>query len=119
MKYIKKADIIFISIIFILIVILSLFLYTGNQESTTVVIEVEGEIYGKYPIDDYREIDINGTNTLTIDETGVYMSHADCSDQICLQHYKLTTNLGVIVCLPNEIIVHIEGPTESEVDIIS
>lgn len=42
-----------------------------------------------------------GTNEITVENSEVRVTHADCPDQICVQHGPLQKTGGPIVCLPN------------------
>ena len=120
-KLIKKADIIFIFIISMIIILGTFIFYKSlYQEPVNVVVEINGgEIYGKYPIDEYTEININDTNILKIDANGVYMLDANCPDKVCLGYAPIKSNVETIICLPNEVIVYLEGDTNAEIDVIS
>ena len=46
-----------------------------------------------------------GENTITVADGEVFVSHADCPDQICVQHGPLQKRGGPIVCLPNHLTI--------------
>ena len=47
-----------------------------------------------------------GVNVLCIEPDGAYIRSADCPDQICVHHEKLTKSAGTpIICLPNRVVV--------------
>ncbi|MBQ1348669.1 MAG: NusG domain II-containing protein, partial [Aeriscardovia sp.] len=67
--------------------------------------------------------EIGGTNTVEIKDGGATMIDAQCPDQLCRYMGTITDAYGLIVCLPNGVIV--EGvnlapqPEEVEIDGIS
>ncbi|MFI3115669.1 MAG: NusG domain II-containing protein [Clostridia bacterium] len=125
MKYVKKADIIYISSLICVCIASSIALYFGNKNSDItdkVVVEADGIIYGTYSLHENQKVEINdiGTNLLVIEDGKVYMESADCPDKICVAHHALTSNLGVIACLPNRVIVYLELESEySDVDMVT
>lgn len=122
MKYIKKADIIYISTLVLTILGFSGFLVFGNfGNSDTVTIEVDGEIFGQYNLNINQQIDIDviGHNTVVIEDGKVYMSCADCPDKVCMSHYPITSNLGSIVCLPNKVVVSLNSVNDNGVDLVT
>jgi len=46
-----------------------------------------------------------GTNTVRVDETGVFIREADCPDQTCVRHGPLLEDGTPIVCLPNRLVI--------------
>lgn len=122
MKYIKKADIIYISsLIFSTLAIICLIFATTYEKKDLVVIEVDGEIYGKYSIFKNQQIEIgdNSENILEIKDGQAYMIEANCPDKLCIKQYAINSNLGTIVCLPNRVIVSLDTQDYSDVDVVS
>ena len=58
-------------------------------------------------------IKINDTNVCEIKDGCVRMSWADCPDQLCIHQRAIDENGGMIVCLPNRIVI--EGEKGGEV----
>ena len=55
-----------------------------HQTGASVTITIGGEIYGTYPLDQSRTIEINdakGYNKVVIENGSVHMADADCPDQ--------------------------------------
>lgn len=106
----KKQDIFLLLTVFLLAAILavSFFFIKGND---TVVIEVDGEILAKLPLDTDTEYLIkteHGENLLTIQNRKVRITNATCPDKICMQMGVLTQT-NVLTCLPNGVIVYLEA----------
>lgn len=51
----------------------------------------------------------DGHITLVIERDGAYIEHADCPTQDCVRTGKITRAGESIVCLPNRVIVTLEG----------
>lgn len=87
-----------------------------QKEGSTVVIYVEGKEYGRYSLEEDAAININGTNRLRIEGHKADMTEADCPDKLCV-HQKAAKAAGEsIICLPNRIVVQIEGGSEGSLD---
>ncbi len=120
---IKPADI----ILLVLTVILSGLLLMGSlflkESGNTVIIEIDGQEYSRYSLSDIKEdktVEINtkyGSNTIVIQKDGVYVKTADCPDKTDVKKGKITKTGDSIVCIPNRLIIYIEG--ESDVDATS
>ena len=109
---IRKADIILAIILIILGLIVSYTFSSDNYTGSTVYITVDGEHYAYYPLSEDREVEIsqsNHTNKITIKDGMVSMAFSDCANQDCVQHYAISKTAETIVCLPNKVIVEIEG----------
>ena len=79
-----------------------------------VIIEVDGEVYADYDMDEVKGIipistESGGENRLWVQEDLVYMESANCPDQTCVKQGAITDGTVPIVCLPHKVIVRIEG----------
>ena len=59
-----------------------------------------------------------GYNVIRIQDGSVYVSEADCQNQICVKSAPISTNSQVISCLPHGLIIRVVG-TDEEVDSIA
>lgn len=57
------------------------------------------------------------SNTIKVEQDGVSIIHASCSDKICIHTGKIKDSSLPIVCLPNKLIIKFESTKESEDDI--
>ena len=87
-----------------------------NQEKQ-VVIKVDGEVYGRYSLDEDQEIDIKidgkVTNVLVIRNHEADMTEADCPDQLCVHQKAISKDHETIVCLPNQVVAEVKNPKEN------
>ena len=88
------------------------------------IVSVSGEIYGKYPLNENRIIDVNenkGHNRIVINDGKVYMEEADCPDKYCVSQGKISKTGEIIVCLPHKLSVEIKNQSEAtdEIDAVA
>ncbi|MGX8687944.1 MAG: NusG domain II-containing protein [bacterium] len=117
-KIIRKADIIlFLVLLAFGLGMLFLTIRAASVQGDQVVISVDGQEYGRYPLNKDNVIEIvNGDrhNIVTIKDGGVSMTYSSCKNQICVHEGVVTTSGQLIVCLPNYVIVEIEGGEGSD-----
>ena len=116
MRLLRKTDIFLIAILAVIPVCMLTFNAVSAMKytETRLVILKDGGIYGTYPLTEDRTIEIGDTNICEIHGGEVKMTHADCPDQICVHSFPISRFGGPIVCLPNKIILSIEGAEESK-----
>ena len=116
MRLIKKTDVFLIIILAVIPVCMLAFnmISTMDHTETRLVILKDGDVYGTYPLTEDRIIEIGKTNICEIRGGEVKMTHADCPDQICVHSIPISRYGGTIVCLPNKIILSIEGAEDNK-----
>lgn len=117
----KKRLIMDICLILALL-LLALALYfcfsADKEEGACAVVLIGGEEAGRYPLSKNGTFPLNGgTNTLVIENGYAWLSEASCPDKICVHMGKIHLNGQLIVCLPNQLIVTVEGGEDSGVDV--
>ena len=118
---IRKADIILAILLIVLGLIVSYTLASDNTAGDTVRIKVDGQLYGSYPLSEDRTVTVDQNshiNKLTIKDRQVSMTFSDCANQDCVKHHSISDTSETIVCLPNKVIVEIEGES-SDFDTIA
>ena len=83
-----------------------------NQEKQ-VVIKVDGEVYGRYALDEDQVIEVQEGdfyNRIRIEDGKAYMEEADCPDGYC----EINNRTQTIVCLPHKLVVEIEEVENSD-----
>lgn len=128
MEVIKKGDIVIISLIVILIITGQYFLINqeigGSQRTITVEIDQEIYIY-KLNFDDSKIIafdfkDQQGTLVYQDGKIRMETMNRDvCPKQICSKTGWIEYKNQSIVCIPNKIIVTINGNQKEKIDITS
>ena len=118
---IKKADIILFICLILIGGALSYLAFSGSSTGDLVVVKVNGEIYGKYSLTKDRIIIVNRdghTNKITIKGGKVQVSKSNCKNQVCVKQGSISSTHQSIVCIPNRVVVSIEG-RDGEYDVIS
>ena len=119
----KKKTILWI-LIFAAVVLGGLLLYRhlSGTGGTVAVISVNGEVMERIDLSKVREsYDLQfdtpwGRNTVHVAPGAISVSEADCPDQICVKHNHIRYSKESIVCLPNKVVVTVEGGEENEID---
>lgn len=111
-----RNDIILISIV-ILFIIASIFViwplkWINNSEEKDLYVNIykEDELLYSIPLDENKEIDVNGkigNVHIVILDGYVYVSDADCPNHICIKEGKKNKNNDTITCLPNMVYIKI------------
>ncbi|WP_310604716.1 NusG domain II-containing protein [Anaerosporobacter sp.] len=119
----KKNDFVLIACLLVVIgVFLVVFQYTSKAGEIAVV-KVEGEVMERLPLNIDTEIVVTGknggTNKVIVKDGYVSVAEASCPDHYCVKHKKIKKDKETIVCLPNEVVVEIEGKTKNELDTIA
>ena len=120
-RIIKKADIILFICLILIGGALSYLAFSGSSTGDLVVVKVNGEIYGKYSLTKDRIITVNRdghTNKITIKGGKVQVSKSNCKNQVCVKQGSISSTHQSIVCIPNRVVVSIEGK-DGEYDVIS
>ena len=88
--------------------------FKGQTDNLRVVIEVDGEVYAAYDMDEVKGIipistPDGGENRIWVQDDLVFMDDANCPDQTCVKQGVIKDGTVPIVCLPHKVIVRIEG----------
>ena len=118
MKSRIKKEMIIIILVFAALLMIFLISRIGNKDGKFAVITVDGVLYGKYPLSKDADIPIERDgvviNRVAIENSGVYMKDASCRNHICVSMGKKKADGESIVCLPNRVVIRIEGGSEEE-----
>jgi len=115
---VKKKELILVAAI--LAVALALwagmtFLHGG--EGGSIRITVDGEEYGTWPLSKDEVIEIGDTNVCEIKDGEANMIGAECPDHLCMYQGPVGASGGMIVCLPNRVIIEVvREDKEVEID---
>ena len=123
-KRMTKADLVLIGILLLIgltcLLAVRLLVQKGG---TTVRILSDGQLYGTYHLTNDQESPIQKegevVNILKISDRKAKMIQADCPDQLCVHQKSICRQGETIVCLPNKIVVEIEGEQDADLDSIS
>lgn len=114
MKPRKKELIIFVLLLVIAgASMLGIHLYRSSHDYGSIRIWAAGEEYGVYSLGRNQKIAIHDTNVCEIKDGSVRMIDANCPDQLCMYQPEIGADGGLIICLPNGVLI--EGiPAGSE-----
>jgi hypothetical protein len=121
-KFFTKADIILFFAILIVGIASSFAVAGSGSGGSRVEIEVDGSRYAVYRLDENRTVRIRQgkkLNVVRIRNGRVSMAESTCKNQICVNHAPISSTGENIVCLPNKVVVTIEGGGDREYDSIS
>jgi hypothetical protein len=123
----RKGDIAIILILAVAVISwLGINKLSESKDDRQVVIETNGSVYKTIPLkegmktqDIHIKLDNGKYIDIVVDKNGAYVSDVICPDKVC-QKTGLVDKVGQsIVCLPNKVVVYIEGKSAPEVDNVS
>lgn len=117
-----KNDIILIAVLLIFAAAAALIMSMSGKNGAVVRVNVDGALYGEYPLSQNAEILIENEgheNLLVIKDGEAYMQKASCKNQVCVNQGKISRAGQGIACLPNKVLVTIEGGKDPEVDAVA
>lgn len=78
---------------------------------------VDGVLRYSLSLERDTELDIlDGSMTLRVENGAVCVVRSDCSEQLCVHSAPISSEGGIIVCLPNRVVIKITG---REVDAVT
>lgn len=103
----KKGDIIIVfSVCLASLILLFGFAFFGKTGSRVKISQNNSVVYTGTLMQEKR-VELE-TNTIEIDNGKIKMAHANCKNQICVNHKEISKKGESIICLPNKVIVEIE-----------
>lgn len=111
----KKKELYFI----VAVLLVAAALWTGikllpKSDGDAIRITVDGKLLGTYSLDKDQTIPIGDTNVCEIRDGKAHMLEADCPDQLCVMMGDIDGQNGIIVCLPNRVIIEGESGRDEE-----
>lgn len=116
----KKNDFRLIGIILLAVFLLLAYQYTKKDTGPgSVHVTIDGKAFGTYQLLETQTIDINGSNTLEIQDKKARVVHADCPDKLCVNQKAIARDGESIICLPNKVVITIQDGKPPELDAIT
>lgn len=118
-----KNDVLLLAALFLAVAgfLVGMTVFTKGGER--VEITVAGEHYGTYLLSQDQEIEIRQdgevTNIVRIRDGSAYMLEADCPDRLCCRQRPINKANESVICLPNRVIVTVQGTDEGEIDSVA
>lgn len=124
MKSRIKKEALIIILVFATLFIIFLISNIKREDGKIAVVTVDNVLYGKYPLSKDCDIPIEGDgiiiNHAVIESGSVYMEDASCENHICVSMGRKKAQGESIVCLPNRVVIRIEGnDKEQDYDVIT
>jgi hypothetical protein len=122
-QYLRPAD--WILIVFLMVTAVSSFFLIPRwlmSGSTDVEILSRDKILGKYPLNEDRRVDVPGPlgpTEVTIKDGRASIHSSPCPHKTCKAMGDIGTEGGILVCLPNEIVVRIGNGQPDGLDAVS
>lgn len=115
----NRYDAVVAAIVALLAVAVALWFYLPKTQSgeLTVVISTGGEETERVKLNNFTETTVthNGyTLHITVDGSGVRVTDSDCPTQDCVHTGTITRAGQSIVCLPAQVVVHLEGAASAD-----
>lgn len=109
-QHLKKKDIFLLIGLAAAAAAAFLLIFLTANKGTGVKVTVDGKEYASYSLKKDITVDIksNGVNRLVIKNGKAYISYADCSEQVCVNHKEISKVGESIICLPHKVIIEIE-----------
>lgn len=93
-----------------------------QHEGKVVVIEVDGKLVGNFSLEEDRFIPVDGklgTTKVEIVGNGVRVLDSPCPHKLCVKSGTISKSGETLVCLPNGVVIRIEGGEKPSVDAVS
>jgi hypothetical protein len=119
---IKKNDLILFTSILFMVVAIFLFNMAFSQPGMKVKVISGHDVYGVYDLKKDGEITIfedGRLNVIVISNGSAKMKDANCAGGDCLRQQAISKTGQSIACLPNKILIRVEGIGHSDVDSIA
>lgn len=123
-KRFGRNDIILLLILAIVFgIVFAAYSVTHQKAGAYVMVTVHGKEYGEYSLSEDRTVKIRQdgevTNVLAIKDGYADMIKANCKNQICVHEKSISKTGETIACIPNSVVVKVEGGQSSNIDSIA
>jgi hypothetical protein len=122
LKVITPGDKILVILILALGIISLIALHHVRQPGDSVTIEVNGRIIHQLDLNTSQEVAVSGSigKTIVKIEPGTArVIYSDCLEKICVKTGKIHRAGEIIVCVPNKVVVKINGKLKNQFDVIT
>lgn len=107
----KKAEIVIMAAVLLAAAVFLIIFFSWRKDGHMAVLYADREELGRYPLNEDRIIPVTlkeGYNYVVISGGKVFVSEADCDNQICVNTPAAGQAGETIVCLPHRFYVIIE-----------
>ena len=112
-----KRDLLLVGVLLLAALLLFALTRGTREDGAAAVVTVDGVEVGRYPLSKSGTFPLNGgTNILVVENGEAWVTEANCPDKICMAMGKISRNGEFIACLPNRLLIVVEGGEKSSVD---
>lgn len=93
-----------------------------QQPGSMVIIEVAEKVLYQVNINEPQELTVTGPigeTMIKIDEGAAQVTQSDCPEKICIKTGKIRHEGEIIVCVPNRVVIRINGKRNNLFDVIT
>ena len=114
MKKVKTKELLLLFLLFLLCGTLFAIRHFTASPKNSIKITVCGREQGIYDLSCDQVIQIGETNVCEIRDGQIRMIEADCPDQLCIKQGAFGADGGMIVCLPNRVVIEPASSTYTD-----
>ena len=117
-----RNDLIFILALLLTVALCGLCFFLLREEGDTVTVEVDGVLFGTYPLSVDTTVEIRTgeeLNLLVIQNGEAFVREATCPDGICASHRPIRREGESIVCLPHKVVITVRTADASAPDVVA
>lgn len=117
----RSNDLLLLAAVFALAALLWFVIRANRSAGAYVVVTVDNEQVGVYPLDEDLELRIGDEthyNILVIKDGAAQITEASCPDKLCVHQGRAGYGGQSIICLPNKVVVEIVGGEQSPYDAV-
>jgi hypothetical protein len=115
----KSGDYILIGVIGFAFFCSVFFVQRIAEEGMLVSVSVDGNLLYRLPINTDKSVTIDGPigrTTIVIQNRNVWIVDAPCPHKTCMRMGKIRFGRETIVCIPNRLLIRIEGGSDLDID---
>lgn len=113
--FFKKGDIIIVLVVVVLVILTLVFALSKDDGEAKIYIDGELKYRLDLSVDDRIEI-LDGKMTIVVEDGKIFVESSDCKEQLCAHSSPISNDGGMIVCLPNKVVIKVVA---REVDAIT
>jgi len=121
-EIITSGDKFLIVSIILITILMSITIFQHRDDGAYVVIEVDGKAINRIRIDKTDTISVSGSSGLTkveIRNGKARIISSSCPSKFCIKSGSIKNIGQMIVCVPNHVVVRIEGEKKNNFDVIT
>ncbi len=122
LKVITLGDKILVGLLIALGVLSLVALDHFRAPGARVIIEVDGQIVHQSDLSATEEVTLTGPigrTVVRVHQRSARVSYSDCPEKVCVKTGKIHRAGEMIVCVPNKVVVKIEGTRKNLFDVIT